>query len=187
MNISNETGRSRTIRPLRIAAGALCSLGLLHSAIALPLVSRAGSSTPISVSARSTPARGLSLAHQATNSIAPLDLRPPRDSAVPADHSGAGALASEPFPSANHRVELGKKDLGGEDRRAEEGMRPSPFGADEMSVQKMSQGQIVAERIQHVHREGLPIARLRASQSAALSIGLNQRGKPGVWFTQRMH
>src|SRR5450755_3313578 len=147
MNSSNETGRSRTIRPLRIAAGALCSLGLLHSAIALPLVR--GSSTPISVSARSTPARGLSLAHQAPNSIAPLDLRPPRDSAVPADHSGAGALASEPFPSANHRVELGKKDLGGEDRRAEEGMRPSPFGADEMSVQKMSQGQIIAERIQH--------------------------------------
>ena len=187
MNSSNETGRIRTIRAIGIAAGALCSLGLLHSAIALPLVSRAGSSPPVNVSARSTPAGGQSLAHQTLTSAAPLDLRPPRDSALPADHPGAGALASEPFPSGNRRVEPGKKDLGGEDRRAEEGLRPSAFGAGEMSVQEMSQGQIIVERVQHMHREGLPVARLWASQSAALSIGLNQRGKPGLWFTQRMH
>jgi hypothetical protein len=186
MNSSNETGRTRAIRPICIAAGALCSLGLLHSAIALPLVSRAGSSTPISVSARSTPARGLSTAHQPPNSIGPLDLRPPRNAASPAGH-GANALASEPFPSANHPGELGKKDLGGEDRRVEEGMRPSAFGAGEMSVHEMSQGQIIVERLQHMHREGLPVARLWVSQSAAVSIGLNQRGKPGLWFTQRMH
>jgi hypothetical protein len=51
----------------------------------------------------------------------------------------------------------------------------------------MSQGQIIVERMQHIHREGLPIARLWESKSAVVNIGLNQRGKPGLWFTQRMH
>ena len=42
-----------------------------------------------------------------------------------------------------------------------------------------------AERfVGRVRREGLPLARLWKSESALLSIGLNQRGKPGVWFTQ---
>ena len=37
-----------------------------------------------------------------------------------------------------------------------------------------------------MHREGLPIARLWKSESALLSIGLNKRGKPGVWFTKTL-
>lgn len=42
------------------------------------------------------------------------------------------------------------------------------------------------EFARRVHREGLPIARLWETKSALLSIGLNQRGKPGVWFTKRI-
>ena len=42
------------------------------------------------------------------------------------------------------------------------------------------------EFARRVHREGLPIARLWETKSALLSVGLNQRGKPGVWFTKRM-
>ena len=38
--------------------------------------------------------------------------------------------------------------------------------------------------VARVHREGLPIARLWQSDSALLSVGLNQRGKPGIWFTK---
>jgi hypothetical protein len=45
-----------------------------------------------------------------------------------------------------------------------------------------------AERfVRGVQREGLPIARLWKSESALLSIGLNKRGKPGVWFTKKLH
>ena len=123
MNSPKKTGSARKIRLISIAAGSLCGLGLLNSAIA-----------PVA------------------------------------------------FPSAIHHGNLGSEDLGADSRT-----RPSAFGADEISVQEMSQGQIIAQRIQHMHREGLPVAHLWESKLAALSIGLNQRGKPGLWFTQRMH
>jgi hypothetical protein len=48
----------------------------------------------------------------------------------------------------------------------------------------MGQAEILARRIR---REGLPIARLLETKSALLSIGLNQRGKPGLWLTQKTH
>ena len=38
-----------------------------------------------------------------------------------------------------------------------------------------------------VHREGLPLARLWENKSALVSVGLNQRGKPGLWLTQKTH
>ena len=44
-----------------------------------------------------------------------------------------------------------------------------------------------ANFVGRMHREGLPIARLWKSESALLSIGLNKRGKPGVWFTKTLH
>jgi len=36
------------------------------------------------------------------------------------------------------------------------------------------------------HREGLPIARLWQTDSTALSLGLNNRGKPGLWFVKKL-
>jgi hypothetical protein len=41
------------------------------------------------------------------------------------------------------------------------------------------------EFVRRVHREGLPIARLFESKSALVSLGLNQKGKPGLWLTQK--
>jgi hypothetical protein len=38
-----------------------------------------------------------------------------------------------------------------------------------------------------VHREGLPAARLWENKSALVSLGLNQRGKPGLWLIQKTH
>jgi hypothetical protein len=38
-----------------------------------------------------------------------------------------------------------------------------------------------------VHREGLPVARLWENKSALVSLGLNQRGKPGLWLVQKVH
>ena len=45
----------------------------------------------------------------------------------------------------------------------------------------------LAELARRVHREGLPVARLWENRSALLSLGLNQRGKPGLWIIQKTH
>jgi hypothetical protein len=58
------------------------------------------------------------------------------------------------------------------------------FDMGEQHLPMMSQPQAWLHR---VHREGLPIVRLWNSKSALLSIGLNQKGKPGLWLTQKVH
>ena len=35
-------------------------------------------------------------------------------------------------------------------------------------------------------REGLPLARLWENKSALLSLGLNKKGKPGLWIVQKI-
>jgi hypothetical protein len=37
-----------------------------------------------------------------------------------------------------------------------------------------------------VHREGLPLARLWENKSALISLGLNKKGKPGLWIIQKI-
>jgi hypothetical protein len=37
-----------------------------------------------------------------------------------------------------------------------------------------------------VHHEGLPLLRLWQTKSALLSLGLNPKGKPGLWLTQKV-
>ena len=91
----------------------------------------------------------------------------------------AAALALTPFPSAIHHLYLGKADLSIDDR-----ILPSALGTGEPSFRTMSQAEIFVRRI---HREGLPVARLWESKSALISIGLNQKGKPGLWLTQKVH
>jgi len=43
------------------------------------------------------------------------------------------------------------------------------------------------ERVQQFRREGLPVARLWENHSALLHVGLNQKGKPGLWIIQKLH
>jgi hypothetical protein len=38
-----------------------------------------------------------------------------------------------------------------------------------------------------VHKEGLPVARLWETKSALVSVGLNPKGKPGLWLIQKTH
>jgi len=155
---------------------AACGLGLFETAFAFPPLSRAGSSPATAESTRSTSAVDRLLSRPINTATVPLDLRAPQESPPERIRQGADALASAPFPSVAHHLESGTED------------RPPPagFGAEALSFQQMSQAQLIAQRMQHLHREGLPIAHLWESRSAALSIGLNQRGKPGLWFTQRM-
>jgi hypothetical protein len=43
------------------------------------------------------------------------------------------------------------------------------------------------ERVQQFHRDGLPVARLWENNNALVHIGLNQKGKPGLWIVQKLH
>jgi hypothetical protein len=45
----------------------------------------------------------------------------------------------------------------------------------------------VEEFARRAHREGLPVARLWENKSALVSLGLNQKGKPGLWLIQKIH
>jgi hypothetical protein len=44
----------------------------------------------------------------------------------------------------------------------------------------------VEEFARRVHKEGLPVARLWENKSALVSLGLNQKGKPGLWIVQKV-
>lgn len=39
--------------------------------------------------------------------------------------------------------------------------------------------------VRRFHREGLPVARLWENHSALVSLGLNAKGKPGLWLVQK--
>jgi hypothetical protein len=162
----NSDGRSR---PIWAAAGGLCCVGLWGLAIASPPLSRA----------EALLAAGRSFAHQEHTAPARLDLRLSAESLPEAIPSSAAALGSAPFPSAIRHLNLGKADLANNDDRT----LPSSVGADELRFQVMGRAKMLVSR---VRREGLPVARLWESKSALLSIGLNQRGKPGLWLTQKI-
>jgi hypothetical protein len=145
------------------AAGGLCGTGLSSSAIANPPL--IGGKSPVSTfdSARSVAAAGSRSAVRQENTSAPqLDLRPPLDSSL-AVILGPAALASY----------SGTDDLIA---------RPS-FGTREALFPVMNNQP--GSWLHRARREGLPIIRLWNSKSALLSIGLNQKGKPGLWLIQK--
>jgi hypothetical protein len=68
------------------------------------------------------------------------------------------------------------------------------FGATEQTTQLPALGASnarirppIEELARHIQHEGLPIARLWENQSALVHLGLNQRGKPGLWLVQKVH
>jgi len=58
------------------------------------------------------------------------------------------------------------------------------FGTADLPARTPSRVEELALRF---HREGLPIARLWENKSALISLGLNGKGKPGLWLTQKTH
>ena len=164
---------------MQVAASGLCGLCFLSSAIASPPSSRGRSSASAADSARFLSMAGRSFAQQHALTTQ-LDLRSPGASApATAMHDPATAPVATPFPSTIHHLDLGKADLGTDDR-----FQQPALGIAEPRFRMMSQPEILARRL---HREGLPVARLWESKSAFLSIGLNQRGKPGLWLIQKVH
>ncbi len=89
-----------------------------------------------------------------------------------ADESGVESSRIDRFASA--------KDL----REDRENGGGSAFGSDAVQAHPMGLAQGMAERF---HREGLPVARLWENHAALVSLGLNQKGKPGIWLVQKIH
>ncbi|MGO9930296.1 MAG: hypothetical protein ACLPV8_00530, partial [Steroidobacteraceae bacterium] len=96
-----------------------------------------------------------------------LDLRAPTDMSIASD-----ATSPIRFPSPRSTPES-----------ADDTYRLPALGTDARLVKVTFR----AEGFEHrVHREGLPVVRLWESNSALLSLGLNQRGKPGLWLVKKV-
>jgi hypothetical protein len=94
-----------------------------------------------------------------------LDLRAPAASILTASKTDSA------FPSALHRPSFGASEQVQLPELGAQGRVPSRY----------------EEFAHRVHREGLPVARLWENRSALVSLGLNQRGKPGLWLIQKTH
>jgi hypothetical protein len=143
------------------AAGGLCGTGLSSSAIASPPLIGGRSLTIDSVRSVAA-ASNRSVVRQENTSARQLDLRPPLDS-LPVRIPGPAAFASH---------------SGIDDPISRPG-----FGTRELRFPVMKQPESWLHRAQ---REGVPVLRLWNTKSALLSIGLNQKGKPGLWLIQKM-
>jgi hypothetical protein len=111
------------------------------------------------------------------------DSRPAMDlrSSLEMHAAAATAMAvseknSEAFPSSLHR-----QTWAGQNQQQSE---VPVLGSTGTQSRIDSPIQALARR---VHREGLPVARLWENKSALVSLGLNQKGKPGLWIIQKIH
>jgi hypothetical protein len=95
-----------------------------------------------------------------------LDLHPSLAALSMENHSTA-------FPSP-HRQFLG----------SQENLQLPSLGTEGAQARVPSR---VEEFARRVHKEGLPVARLWENKSALVSLGLNQKGKPGLWIIQKVH
>jgi hypothetical protein len=93
-----------------------------------------------------------------------LDLRAPVPAVDVAEKSSA-------FPSMSHIHRLG----------SQEQVQPPAPGLDSMRSRL-----VVQDFVRRVRHEGLPVARLFENKTALLHLGLNSRGKPGLWLVQKV-
>lgn len=102
-----------------------------------------------------------------------LDLRLPSHAA----EAGGNVAEKSPnaFPSMAHRQSLAQQNLGQQERA-----ELPALGSDAMHARPTLQ-----DYVQRVHREGLPVARLFENKSALVHLGLNPKGKPGLWLVQK--
>jgi hypothetical protein len=105
---------------------------------------------------------------QAPASAQQLDLRLPSHAT---EGRGMAEKSSSVFPSMAHRQ-----------NPAQEQLELSILGSDGMRTRTTIQ-----DFVHRVHREGLPVARLFENKSALVHLGLNPKGKPGLWLVQKTH
>src|SRR5271154_4085525 len=114
---------------------------------------------------RPTVTAGLTLNLQHA-SLMHLDLRAPAQPATAEERAPVfpSAITHRPFATPEETPQL-----------------PN-FGAGNATIRPP-----LAELARHIQHEGLPIARLWENHSALVHIGLNQKGKPGIWLVQKVH
>jgi hypothetical protein len=130
------------------------------AAAALCLVGCVGASYAAPPGSVANPGRGAGVAQSSTTRLH-LDLTPP---------------ALDSLKSALNTQSMKPHALGLEERNG------LALGADAWQDKPSAR---MADLVRRVHREGLPVARLWENHSALLSLGLNQRGKPGLWIIQK--
>ena len=54
-----------------------------------------------------------------------------------------------------------------------------------LGLESMRARPTVQDFVRRVHREGLPVARLFETKGALVHLGLNPKGKPGLWLVQK--
>jgi hypothetical protein len=109
------------------------------------------------------PATGLQGRSNHLNPSAPLDLSLPESMAN--HQTGPARPGTIQLRDPDYRSTL--PALGGDAARRE------PSRIEELALR--------------VHREGVPLARLWQNENALLHLGLNSRGKPGLWLVQKIH
>ncbi len=145
-------------------------------------------------------ARGLPAAHAFAGRPSMLDLRPPPGGGTPstANLAGIGAVSAT-APSAKSAAAAAIAP----ERFAEfpsfvrhPSLEASREAADPGSD---ARGQVLGQQIanqgirsridmfaRQVKREGLPVARLWENNAALVHLGLNPKGKPGLWIVQKI-
>lgn len=127
---------------------------------------------PLAILATPLAVLGLGVIGQMNTALAsPPTHRAALDLQLPAGEMIAAEKAPAAFPSLRRRI------LGGQEQAQSSGLTPE-------RPQTRIPGR-VEELALRFHREGLPIARLWENKSALVSLGLNQRGKPGLWIVQK--
>lgn len=116
----------------------------------------------------------------------PLDLRPPLQFLAVED-------SAETYPAWVHRELMNAKNVSGLEASAAaaggwlSGAWPSRAAASHSST---ATGHVMSpmETLAHNFRqEGLPLARLFENKNSLVHVGLNQKGKPGLWFLHKLH
>jgi len=152
-----------------VVAWAICGLCLANAAMAATPTRRAGITTR--ASAESYAERRSASTKSASDhwDIPRLDLRASTELPTPS------VATSTPlaFPSARRTLESANY----------EDQLPSLGATDVSAVRAMSRAEAFARRL---HREGVPMVRLWEGHTAFVSLGLNQRGKPGLWLIQKV-
>lgn len=138
----------------------------LHRILKLPLVACCG----FVASAWAAPGAHTTLAGIAAKPAGRLDLR------LPTHELGAGAVPAFNV-AARNGGSIMRQGSGGE-------VQSSAFAASVAGAKPMSRIEAFARQVRH---EGLPVARLWENHAALVSLGLNPRGKPGLWLIQKTH
>lgn len=161
-------GNVAQTRILFAAMVGLCEVVALHSALAgQPLEKVAAALSRGSKDSRSSAAVPALKGR--------LDLRPPAE--PPAETMAGNEAAAGSFSaSGNHRLFAGPLASGFEVRAS------APAASQGAHI--MSPMQTLAHNFR---QEGLPLAKLFQNNESLVHLGLNPKGKPGLWIVHKLH